>query len=94
MKRRILSMILAAVLLLGLFPTAMAAQTQEDGTYFVFAAASSTTLAAEPCRIYYTEGQTIREALAGSEHSFVGLDGLITAVDGVSGNFSIYDDAG
>ena len=87
-------MILAAVLLLGLFPTAMAAQTQEDGTYFVFAAASSTTLAAEPGRIYYTEGQTIREALAGSEHSFVGLDGLITAVDGVSGNFSIYDDAG
>lgn len=96
MKRRVLSLLLAAVMLLGLFSTAAAAQADgETAGSFVFAAASPTSMAVEPERIYYTQGQTIREALEASEHTFEGLGtGYIRTIDGVSGKFLIYDDVG
>lgn len=96
MRKRIVSLLLAAVMLLGLSSVAAAAQPEgEAAGSFVFAAASPTSMAVEPERISYTQGQTIRQALASSSHTFDGIEtGYIRAIDGVSGTFMIYDDVG
>ena len=95
MRKRIVSLLLAAVMLLGLSSVAAAAQPEGEARLVRFAAASPTSMAVEPERISYTQGQTIRQALASSSHTFDGIEtGYIRAIDGVSGTFMIYDDVG
>lgn len=86
------SFLLAMAVLLSLLPaTAFAA----EGGSFVLVAEAGGNLVIPPESISYTAGQTVAQALAGSGHSFEGLEmGAVTAIDGVVGNFTRSDQAG
>lgn len=62
-----------------------------DGGSFVISATSSDKVVIEPCRISWTDGQTIRDALKSSGHEFEGIDeDWITAIDGNADNYMRY----
>lgn len=66
-----------------------------DGGSFVISATSSDKVVIEPCRISWTDGQTIRDALKSSGHEFEGIDeDWITAIDGEADNYNRYYDGG
>lgn len=89
---RALSILLAAVLLLSAMP--MPALAAEENA-FVLAVEAGGGLVIAPEYVTYTTGQTVGEALAASGHEFTGLDaGMVTAIDGVVGNFTRSDEDG
>lgn len=96
MKRKygtkVVSLLLSALLLLGLMPdTAYAAQENA----FILVAEAEGKLLIEPEYVTYTDGQTIKSALADSGHTFTGLnEGWITAIDNVTGNYTRSDENG
>lgn len=91
-RKRILSLFLTAVLLLGVMPSGVVAV--EMGT-FVLVVESNGALVIAPEHIQYTVGQTVGEALTNSNHTFVGLDeGWIREIDGVGGNYTRSDQNG
>ncbi len=83
---KVLAMILAAVMLLGLIP-AMAMAAPQDS--FVLVAEAGGRLVIQPEYVTYTQGQTVKNALKASKHTFEGIDeNYITAIDGVkSGSY-------
>lgn len=88
MKKSI-ALILSLVLLLAMAMPAFA----EGEDSFVLAAVSANSVIIEPVRIAYTSGQSVKDALLASDHSFVGLEqGFIYEVDGVSANFTLFYD--
>lgn len=91
-KKRCMAVVLVLVLLAGLCP---AAQGAASGGEFVLAAVTEDRVLIEPEFIRYQAGQTLRQALLDSGHSFEGLEqGFISAVDGTSGGYFIYYDGG
>ena len=87
--KRILALVLSIALLLSLAVPAAAAEEKS----FVLAAVNANSVIVEPERITYTAGQTVREALLASGHSFVGLEqGFIYEIDGVSANYTVFYD--
>ena len=88
MKKRICTLLLSILVLAALVVTASAAGQKS------FATANSMVI--EPERIPYTDGQTIKEALLASDHTFTQLEeqGYIGAVDDVAGNYVILYDGG
>lgn len=101
MKRttRFIAAMLCIMLTFGCLAPASAAAAKllQTGGSFYLTASTATATIIEPVRVEYAHGQTVKEALQGSGHSFSGLEsGFITAIDGVQGNFVRfydYDDA-
>lgn len=62
---------------------------------FAFFAVTHDGVVSEPAYISYTEGQTVKQALSTSGHTFGGIEtGFIHSVDGVTDNYSICYDGG
>ena len=92
MEKRIVSFLLIVMLLLNLLP--MGALAVETGTFVLVAEANGELIIA-PEYITYTSGQTIKEALFASGHTFTGLeDSWISAINGVVGNYTRSDENG
>lgn len=89
--KRGLSLFLAAMLVLSLLPVQLFAA----GGWFYLTVETDSGLIFPPERLYYESGQTVKQALEGSKHTFEGLSqGTITAVDGQNGNFTRSDENG
>lgn len=89
---RVLCVLLAAVLLTGFLP--VGALAAGDGA-FVLTVEAGGNLVIAPEYVSCTVGQTIQEALEASGHTFTGMDtGMVTAIDGVTGNFTRSDENG
>lgn len=87
--KKILALILSLVLVFSMAAPASAA-TQGS---FVLTAVSANAVIIEPVYITYTSGQSVKEALLASGHSFVGLEqGFIYEVDGATANFTMFYD--
>ena len=91
LRKRLACLLLSALLLIGCLPvTALAA---ENG--FILVAEAGGKLVIAPEYVPYTAGQTAAQALSASGHTFTGLDtGMISAIDGVTGNFTRSDENG
>ena len=91
LRKRLACLLLSALLLIGCLPvTALAA---ENG--FILVAEAGGKLVIEPEYVSYTAGQTAAQALSASGHTFTGLDtGMISAIDGVTGNYTRSDENG
>lgn len=74
----------------------MTAAAEETGGSFVLTVSTANSMVIEPERISYTSGQTIKEALLASGHTFTQLEeqDYIGAVDDVAGNYIILYDGG
>ena len=91
--KRFVSILLLLALLLGCLPVSVLADGGEG--YFYLAASTQNGLIIAPERVHYTSEQTVRQALAASGHVFAGLEGgIVSAIDGVSGNFVRGDENG
>ena len=90
--KRLLSLMLSVLMVIGIMPMSVFA-AQENA--FILVAEAGGNLVVAPEYIYYTEEQTVRQALMASRHEFVGIeDDWITAIDGVTGNFKRSDEDG
>ena len=91
LRKRLACLLLSALLLIGCLPvTALGA---ENG--FILVAEAGGKLVIAPEYISCTAGQTAAQALSASGHTFTGLDtGMISAIDGVTGNFTRSDENG
>ena len=90
---RLLSVLLTFLMLLSLLPSAaLAADTQQ----IALMAVTQNGFLIEPEYVTYHSGDTVKDVLKNSSHTFSGIDnGYITAVDGTTDNFSIhYDEDG
>ena len=91
LRKRLACLLLSALLLIGCLPVTAAAA--ENG--FILVAEAGGKLVIEPEYVSYTAGQTAAQALSASGHTFTGLDsGMISAIDGVTGNFTRSDENG
>ena len=90
---RLLGLLLSLVLMAGLMP--VGAKAAQPAGRFVLSAEAGGKLVIAPEYITYTEGQTLGEALENSGHTFTGMgQGLITAIDDVTGNYTRSDQNG
>ena len=90
---RVFCLLLSCLLLIGALPSQT--QAAELAGKFVLTAEAGGKLVIAPEYITYTEGQTLGEALASSGHTFTGMDqGQITAIDGITGNYTRSDQDG
>ena len=90
---RLLSVLLTFLMLLSLLPSAaLAADTQQ----IALMAVTQNGFLIEPEYVTYHSGDTVKDVLKKSGHTFSGIDnGYITAVDDTTDNFSIhYDEDG
>ena len=87
---RLLSLLLTVLMLLSLLPSAaLAADTQQ----IALMAVTQDGFLIEPEYVTYHSGDTVKDVLKNSSHTFSGIDnGYITAIDGTTGNFSIHYD--
>lgn len=91
-EKRWISLLLALVLFLSLLPAGASAQARSA---FILVVEAGGSLVIAPEYISYSENQTVRQALAESGHSFVGLDiGMVSQIDGAVGNFTRSDEFG
>ena len=89
--KRAVSGLLVLVLLIGMLPVSTFAA---EGA-FVLAVEAGGVLVVAPEYVFYSEGQTVRQALQASGHTFTGLEeGWITAIDEITGNFKRSDEHG
>ncbi len=90
---RFFACVLSLALLLALIPAALAAENP-DG-WFYFSASTDQKTVVAPEKISYAPGATILEALTASGHSFTGIeDDMVSAIDGVVGNYVRSDENG
>lgn len=79
--------------------TAMASEIEKSklsdavasGSFILTAAVKNETII-EPEEVFYQEGDTIRDALKNSSHTFTGIDSgvFISVIDGMEGSYSIF----
>ena len=98
MKRKqgmhLFCLLLSVLLAVSLLPTTAQAEETTAGKFILVAEAGGKLVIA-PEYITYTSGQTIGAALEASNHIFTGLDlGQVTAIDGVTGNYTRSDQNG
>lgn len=86
-------LLLTALLVVGLLPATARAETTSGGKFILTVEAGGKLIVA-PEYISYTQGQTVGEALEGSRHTFTFSGSFITAINGVSDNYSASDDEG
>lgn len=92
--RKLLSMLLVLAILLSCLPGAVLAEGAAAGQ-FVLAAMTKDDFFLEPEYLSYTQGQTVKEALLASAHTFTGIEtGFIYTIDGVTDNFVQFYDGG
>ena len=91
MKKRLTSLLLALTLALTCLTPSLAAET--GGTFWLTASTADTTLI-EPAAVSYTAGQTVLQALEGSGYAFAREGGMVTAICGRTGNYTVYYDGG
>ena len=86
--KKVIALVLSIVLVCSMiFP--VIAVTSEGS--FVLTAVTANDVIIEPVYITYQSGQSIKDALLASGHSFVGLEqGFIYEIDGVVANFSLF----
>lgn len=90
---RLLCLLLSCLLVVGFLPSQVKAE--ESTGVFVLTVEAGGKLVVAPEYITYTEGQTLGEALQNSGHTFTGLEqGQVTAIDGVTGNYTRSDQNG
>jgi len=90
---RLLCLLLCCLLVIGVLPSE--AQAVEPAGRFILVAEAGGKLVIAPEYITYAEGQTLGEALQNSGHTFTGLEqGQVTAIDGVTGNYTRSDQNG
>lgn len=95
MKKRVLSLMMALLLLWQLIPSVCLAAGGTADSSFVLAAATAGKVLIEPVAVSYTGSETLAQALKKSGYDLEGLDsGFVTKVQGVSGNYRRVDDAG
>ena len=95
MKKRVLSLMMALLLLWQLIPSVCLAAGGTADSSFVLAAATAGKVLVEPVAVSYTGSETLAQALKKSGYDLEGLDsGFVTKVQGVSGNYRRVDDAG
>lgn len=94
-KKRRLLLLVCAVLLLSLL-TLTAAADDTEANYFYFSASRQSGMVAAPEKLYYENASmTIWQVLQASGHTFTGLEsGMVTAIDGVVGNYTRGDETG
>ena len=93
-RMHLVCLLLSVLLVVSLLPTTAQAEETAAGKFILVAEAGGKLVIA-PEYITYTSGQTIGEALEASGHTFTGLDvGQVTAIDGVSGNYTRSDQNG
>ena len=91
LRKRLVCVLLSVLLLIGCIPATVFAA---EGAFILVVEAGGKLVVA-PEYISYTSGQTIAEALSASAHTFTGLDtGMVSAIDGVTGNFTRSDENG
>ena len=93
----ILAVCMVLCIVLGIRTGVQAAPAADAATQrtVYLAAATAGKMVIEPEGHIYTEGQTVKEFLASAGHEFEGLEnGWISAIDGVTGNYSIFYDGG
>lgn len=90
---RLILLILSLVIVVGLMPATARAESAVSGK-FVFTVEAEGKLLVEPKYISYTPDQTVEQALKSSGHVFTYSAGLITAIDGVTGNYTCSDQNG
>jgi len=89
-----LILLISLLLVVGFLPTTAQAEETAAGK-FVLVAEAGGKLVIAPEYITYTSGQTLGAALEASGHVFTGLDvGQVTAIDGVTGNYTRSDQNG
>ena len=92
--QRMLILLISLLLVVGFLPTTAQAEETAAGK-FVLVAEAGGKLVIAPEYITYTSGQTLGAALEASGHVFTGLDvGQVTAIDGVTGNYTRSDQNG
>ena len=90
---RLMCLLLSCLLLAAVAPGG--AQAAEAAGRFILVAEVGGQLVIAPEYISYTQGQTLGEALQNSGHTFTGMEqGLVTAIDDVTGNFTRSDQNG
>ncbi len=88
--RKLLSLLLALMMLLSMLP--LSAFAADSNQFALFAVDTNGQIIA-PCYVSYTAGQTVKEALKGSGHTFEGIDdGYISAIDGNVGTYTVHFD--
>lgn len=93
-RMHLFCLLLTAILVVGLLPITAQAKETAAGK-FILTAEAGGKLVIAPEYVTYAEGQTIGEALGASGHTFTGLDvGQVTAIDGVTGNYTRSDQNG
>lgn len=92
--KRILSVLLCIAMLLTSVPVYAGSETEVAGSFYLTASTAMENII-EPTLITYKQGQSIKEALMDSAYEFEGISsGFIGAIEGVSGNYSIFFDDG
>lgn len=88
--KRLMAALLACLMLLSLLP--VPAYAADDGHIALLAVAQDGYVI-EPEYIGYHDGDTVKDVLKNSGHTFAGIDsGFITAVDGRTDNYSLHYD--
>ena len=88
--KRLMAALLACLMLLSLLP--VPAYAADDGRIALLAVAQDGYVI-EPEYIGYHDGDTVKDVLKNSGHTFSGIDsGFITAVDGRTDNYSLHYD--
>lgn len=92
--QRMLILLISLLLVVGFLPTTAQAEETAAGKFILVAEAGGKLVIA-PEYITDTSGQTLGAALEASGHVFTGLDvGQVTAIDGVTGNYTRSDQNG
>ena len=90
----LIGLLLCIMLAVSLLPTTVLAEETADAG-FVLVAEAAGKLVIAPEYVAVAEGQTVKEALLASGHEFFGIENdWITAIDGVTGNYSRSDQNG
>lgn len=92
--RKMLVLMLSILLLISVSAPVTATE-QDRESAFVFTAVTANNIVVPPEYISYESGQSIREALLASGHTFVGLEqGFIYEIDGYVANYHMFYDHG
>ena len=93
-KKRLFSFLLAVMMLINSTPVSLMADTLKENA-FVLVVESHGALVIAPEYITYTEGETIRQALINSGHTFTGIENeWIEEINGVDGKYTRFDEDG
>lgn len=90
--KKLIAGLLAMIMVICMLPIHVLAAEKD---FFYFAASTDSKLVAAPEKLYFTEGQSIKEALQSSGHTFKGIEeDWVEKIDDVQGNYIRTDEDG